>query len=84
MLFVDNFCLQNVSIDMSESSSSVIAHHERLQISNDHDRHVNLKTKHMKRQRDLVVIVKAFVVILLSYFEIHESVAAVFEMYIAH
>ena len=84
MLFVDNFCLQNVSIDMSESSSSVIAHHERLQISNDHDRHVNLETKHMRRQRDLVIVVKALVVVLLSHFRIDENVAAVFEMHIAH
>jgi hypothetical protein len=71
--FVSNdLSLKYVDRDMSQSNSNVVTHNRWFDITQQHNEHVNLQTKNMKRQWNFVAMMKT---IRNFFFIISESTA---------
>ena len=79
---VNDFDLDNSFINTSNSSSDFIAFDEKFQISQYHDRHIDLQSQSIRRKRDFVVMMKTFVIELILQLEIHRSIETVLEMHV--
>ena len=73
--FVNNdFNFKNVDSDVNQSNSNIVTHDRWSDITQQHNKHVNFKTKNMRRQWDFIVMMKAFKKKFLYHFWINSTI----------
>ena len=79
---VNDFDFDDSLIYTSYSNSDFVALERKFQISQYHDKHINLQAQNMKKKRCFVVMMKALVIEFILQFKIYESIETVLEMHV--